>query len=267
MKNRKLIRLLCLILCAVMLFAGCASDDGNGKKKKKATEAPKPTVTEPDPTSELTVVPTAEPTPTAEPAKPVSYDFSSVDSNIGKMIREAVEQYNKEDYTPLDEPVKYYVLWLGFTHVTFGDLDFQMTDFDREYLQAVTLNYEKSLESISNHNVDITVYFHLIDDTVPLTQAAGADWLYLDMQTVMPYITHYMEGREIDTVLTTVQTAGEETARSITRQTEPLKICSRSAIISVPFSVRLELHSSTAISVTPLASTCSGSATERPSIW
>ncbi|MBO4323841.1 MAG: RICIN domain-containing protein [Lachnospiraceae bacterium] len=206
MKNRKLIRLLCLILCAVMLFAGCASDDESDKKEKKATEAPKPAGEESGPAEE----PTGEATPAAKPGVPASYDFSSVDSHIEKMIREAVEQYNKEDYTPLDEPVKYYVLWLGFTHVTFGDLDFQMTDFDRDYLEAVTLNYEKSVESISNHNVDITVYFHLIDDTVPLTQAAGADWLYLDMQTVMPYITHYMEGREIDTVLTTVQTAGEE---------------------------------------------------------
>ncbi|MCR4586313.1 MAG: hypothetical protein K5686_11395 [Lachnospiraceae bacterium] len=41
-------------------------------------------------------------------------------------------------------PVKYNVLWLGFTHVTYNDLDFRMTDFDREYLEAVALNYEKS---------------------------------------------------------------------------------------------------------------------------
>lgn len=206
MRNHKLIRLLCLILCAVMLAAGCASDDDSDKKEKKATKAPEPTSTEVGPTAE----PTGETTPTAEPGVPVSYDFNSVESDLAQMIREAVEQYNKEDYTPLDEPVKYYVLWLGFTHVTFGDLDFQMTDFDRDYLQAVTLNYEKTVESISGHNVDITVYLHFVDETVPLTQYPGQDWLYLDRNTVMPYINHYMEGREIDTVLTTVQTAGEE---------------------------------------------------------
>lgn len=206
MRTPKRVRLLCMILCAVMVLAACASDDGSTKKEKKVTESPTPTETVPGPTAE----PTEEVTPTAEPATPVSYNFSSVDSDIAGMIREAVEQYNKEDYTPLDEPVRYYVLWLGFTHVTFGDLDFQMTGFDREYLEAVTLNYEKTVESISGHNVDITVYLYFVDDAVPLTQYPGEDWLYLDMDTVMPFINRYTEGREIDTVLTTVQTAGEE---------------------------------------------------------
>ena len=43
-----------------------------------------------------------------------------------------------------------------------------------------------------------------------LTQYTGADWLYLAQETVQPVIDQYAAGKEFDTVLTTVQTAGEE---------------------------------------------------------
>lgn len=200
---------MCLLLCVAVAFAACRSDDG--EKKKKNTEAPTLSVTEavtPGETPDVTGEPTEAVTPV--PEIPASFDFSSVDSGIERMIREAVEQYNAEDYTRLSEPVKYYVLWIGFTHVTFGDLDYQMTDFDREYLEAVTLNYEKTVEKIADHNVDITVYLHFVDDAVPLTQWPGEEWLYLDKATADPYIERLSEGIEIDTVLTTVQTAGDE---------------------------------------------------------
>ena len=171
MRRFKVSGLLCLLLCICMAFAACGKKDA----KENATKTPAKQVTE-------AAAPSTEPTGavTPTPEIPVSFDFSSVDSEISRMIKEAVEQYENEDYTPLAEPVKYYVLWIGFTHATFGDLDFQMTAFDREYLEAVTLNYEKTVESIANHNVDITVYLHFVDDAVPLTQYPGEDWLYLD---------------------------------------------------------------------------------------
>ncbi len=175
MKKKILARFLCLSLCASMLFCACGS------------------------TSD-----TSSDTP-----EPLSYPFESVIADTDRMIQEAVDQYNAEDYTPLDEPVKYNVLWLGFTHVTFGDLDFQMTDFDREYLEAVALNFEKSVEKITDHNLDISVDLHFIDDTTALTQYPGAEWLYLDQGTVQSFIDQYITG-DTDTVLTTVQTAGEE---------------------------------------------------------
>jgi len=208
MRRLKLSGFLCLLLCVVMVFAACASKDG-GSKKEKATETPTASVTETvTPSEEPTAEPTEEPTPT--PEIPVSFDFDKAESDIERMLREAAEQYAAEDYTRLSEPVKYYVLWIGFTHVTFGDLDFQMTDFDREYLEDVALNYEKTVESIADHNVDITVYLHFVDDAVPLTQWPGEEWLYLDKATADPYIERLSEGIEIDTVLTTVQTAGDE---------------------------------------------------------
>ena len=60
--------------------------------------------------------------------------FSEKSEEIDQLIREAREQYLEEDYTRLSEPVKYRILWIGFTHVKYGDFDFQMTDFDKEYL-------------------------------------------------------------------------------------------------------------------------------------
>ena len=128
MRRLKLSGLLCLFLCAVMAFAACASKDGDSKKEK-ATETPTASVTETvtpneEPTAEPTKEPTEEPTPTPEIT--VSFDFDKAESDIERMLREAAEQYAAEDYTRLSEPVKYYVLWIGFTHVTFGDLDFQI---------------------------------------------------------------------------------------------------------------------------------------------
>ena len=143
-------------------------------------------------------------------AVPLPFDFNGAAANADSMLKEALEQYQAGDYTPLSESVKYNVLWLGFTHVTYEDLDFQMTDLDREYLEAVALNFEKSVESITDNNIDITVELHFVDDATELTQADGADWLYLAQETVQPVIDQYAAGKGFDTVLTTVQTAGDE---------------------------------------------------------
>lgn len=136
--------------------------------------------------------------------------FDSAAAEIEKKIREAADQFRAGDHTPLDEPVKYNVLWLGFTHVTYGDLDFRMTGFDREYLQAVALNFEKSVESITSHDLDITVDLHFIDEAFPLTQHEGEEWLYLAQETVQAVIDRFIGERDYDTVLTTVQSEGNE---------------------------------------------------------
>ena len=203
MKQKKRIVFLCLLLCAVVVLCACGARIEDNDTKVTSTPTGVPTK------SEETPKPAAE-TPTTVPAEPAAFSISSFTENTERMIREAVEQYNAGDYTRLDEPVKYYVLWLGFTHVTFGDLDFQMTDFDREYLKAVALNYEKSVESIADHSIDIIVDLHFVDEVAPLTQSPGDDWLYLAQETAMPYIEQYTASQEVDTVLTTVQTAGEE---------------------------------------------------------
>ena len=228
MKNKLLLRLLCMLLISTLVLSACgSSDESEDNTDRRRTEQnsgdndvtsdPATETVTPDPASNVEPAVTSEPAvtdpvttpePTPEVEK-LSY-FASVAANQDNMIEDALAQYNNGDYTNLDTPVKYYVLWLGFTHVTYEGLDFQMTDFDREYLQAVAYNYEKCLESITQHNLDITVELHFIDDETPLTKYYNDDWLYLNQYTVQPYIDELTEGREFDTVLTTVQTAGEE---------------------------------------------------------
>ena len=208
MKRMRMALLILILICAALFLCSCEEDeedDRSSKREKENVTEQKTPGAKGDKTTPVPTIPHIDPIP-----RPESFAFSEVVSDTDRMIKEAVEQYQKEDYTRLSEPVRYYVLWLGFTHVTFGELDFQMTDFDREYLEAVALNYEKTIEKESDHNVDITVYLYFVDDTMPLTQYPGEDWLYLNRETVMTYIERYSAGKEIDTVLTTVQTAGAE---------------------------------------------------------
>lgn len=207
-----MIRMLGGALCAAMLISGCGKEKDAGKEDTNVSE--EETGTGSEDTGKEEAEPANEQDNSEKEAEssavPLPYDFSAAAANADRLLEDALEQYNSGDYTPLSESVKYNVLWLGFTHVTYEDLDFQMTDFDREYLEAVALNYEKSVENITDNNIDITVELHFIDDVTELTQYTGADWLYLAQETVQPVIDQYAAGKEFDTVLTTVQTAGEE---------------------------------------------------------
>ena len=223
MKKQKLIRLIYGGVCAAFLISGCAKEkaeseseealvphqkyeDGGESESKKDNEISGDEISDGD-----------EEEAGAEGAESVKPEdesyFVSAAAKADQLIQEAKDQYDSGDYTALSEPVAYNVLWLGFTHVTFEDLDFRMTDDDKEYLEAVALNYEKSLESITGHNLDITVDLYFVDDETELTQADGDDWLFLAQETAQPYIDRYVAGKEVDTVLTTVQTEGEENVK------------------------------------------------------
>ena len=207
MKKKLIIRMLSMILCLALFATGCGSkqeENSNNITKTPATEKTDENngSVKNDEKVEVT------PEPTAEPVKKV--DFAALAENTDRLVKEAIDQVNAGDYTPLSEPVKYNVLWLGYTHVTYGELDFQMTDFDKKYLQAVAINFEKSVESITNHNMDITVDLHFIDEATTLTKADNDEWLFLSKDTVQPAIDNFNATGEFDTVLTTVQTAGEE---------------------------------------------------------
>lgn len=136
--------------------------------------------------------------------------FSAIASDMDRMMKQAVAQYRSEKYTRLSEPVRYDILWLGYTHVTYGSLDFQMTDFDRKYLKAVALNFEKSVEKITNHNLDIRIDLYFVNKSTPLTKDGDEEWLYLAQDTVQKTIDRYAAKKNYDTVLTAVQTAGKE---------------------------------------------------------
>ncbi|MCR5251886.1 MAG: hypothetical protein K6E50_14900 [Lachnospiraceae bacterium] len=204
---------LALLLAGTMFLGACGKSKEEEKPEQSAETEQTDSTDNGDKAETVTEGTTDAPASEETDAETVSVEgssfFASYEAETERMLQEAVEQYRNEDHTPLDEPVRYNVLWLGFTHVTYDDLDFQMTDFDREYLEAVALNFEKSVESISNHNVDFSVDLHFIGDSMHLTKAADADWLYLAQETAQPVIDRYVT-EDTDTVLTTVQTAGDE---------------------------------------------------------
>ena len=138
-------------------------------------------------------------------------EFDEVAQKVDKMSEEAVEQYNKEDYTALNNPVKYKILWLGFTRVAYEDLDFRMTKFDIEYIKAVTVNFEKTVERITNNNLDISIDLHFIKDERTLKKCDGAEWLFLAQETIQSDIDKFDKG-QYDSIITTVQTDGDENA-------------------------------------------------------
>ncbi len=138
------------------------------------------------------------------------FSFIKAAEYADSLIPEAVAQYEAEDYTALAEPVRYNVLWLGYTHVFYDELDFRMTDFDRDYLRAVALNFEKSVECITGHNLDISVDLYFIEDPAPLKKISYDEWLYLAQETVQAEIDRFAAVKDYDSVLTTVQTAGKD---------------------------------------------------------
>ena len=139
--------------------------------------------------------------------------LASLTKSLDRMLLEAREQFEAEDHSPLEAPVPYRVLWLGFTHVTYGKLDFRMTDFDREYLQAVTLNYSKFLEKITDHNLSVSVDLFFVEEAAALSKSDREDWLYLSQDSAHAAIDRYLPKNEYDTVITTVQTDGEENCK------------------------------------------------------
>ena len=137
-------------------------------------------------------------------------DFGEKYAQLEKMMKEAVAQYKAEDYTRLKEPVKYNVLWIGYTRAVYGNLDFRMTDFDKEFLKAVTLNYEKTVEQITNHNLDISVDLYFEDNVTFLTADPNEGFVYIGTDTVRPLVNRYSKAKQYDMVFTTIQTSGIE---------------------------------------------------------
>ncbi len=212
MKKREVMGRLVLPVCTALLLSACgekaeAAEEERGRMSSEASSGKEEAEEVPAAEEENGAGEEVAEAPAEEEKE---FHFATEATDRDRLIRDAQDQYNANDYTPLEEPVEYNVLWLGFTHVTYDDLDFQMTDADREYLEAVALNFEKSVESITDHNLDINVDLHFVEDAVELTRADADDWLYLAKGTAQPWIDQFTADQEIDTVLTTVQTEGEE---------------------------------------------------------
>ncbi len=166
-------KLLCLALCALMLWGACgALAQGNAYD---------------------------------EAMKALMLDNIRFQS----LARDALRQYQEGDHTPLAEAQKYRILWLGYARVTYQGLDFRMEARDKLYLAAVARNFEQAVERASGYCLDIEIDLKITERAVELTRAEGADWLYLSLDSAWPDIRMYSRGKAYDSVLTTVHTDGD----------------------------------------------------------
>ena len=131
-----------------------------------------------------------------------------------RLMQEAREQFLAGDRTPLEEPVVYRILWIGYTCVRYEGLEFRMTGFDREYLEAVTVNFERYVEKTAGQNLDVIIDLRFVDREALLTCPEGGTKLYLTRDTAWPDILRLSEESPCgyDTVITTVQSQGQENA-------------------------------------------------------
>ncbi len=119
MKKTLLRRFLCLALCAVLIFGACGSKKSSSKKDSYSSPAESSSSgKKSDSSSASSDSSSSDDESSTEEEEPLSYPFAKMSQETDQMIKDAVAQYNAEDYTNLDEPVQYNVLWLGFTQVT-----------------------------------------------------------------------------------------------------------------------------------------------------
>ena len=135
-------------------------------------------------------------------------DFTKKAYEMDRLITEAKVQFEMDDHTRLPQPVHYRILWLGYTHVTYEKLDFQMVNLDRDYLRSVVINFKAVVDNYSDHNVEIEIDLDFIDTPTPLTKCDN--FLYLSSETIQDTINQYDSRKKYDTVITTVQTKGDE---------------------------------------------------------
>ena len=207
--TKRLSRHLIIILCLCMIFglSACSKNEDD----QENTKNPENTVTkteESDTKQDEKTEDTPTPMPTEEPVRELTFD--DIAENFDNMVIKAVSQYENEDYTKLAEPVKYNILWLGYTNVTYGELNFMMTDFDKAYLQAVALNFEKTVERITENNVDISIDLQFITEERELTKVSYDEWLFLAKETIQEDIDKFDDGSKYDSVISTIETSGDE---------------------------------------------------------
>ena len=98
MKKKLIIRMLSMILCLALFATGCGSkqeENSNNITKTPATEKTDENngSVKNDEKVEVT------PEPTAEPVKKV--DFAALAENTDRLVKEAIDQVNAGDYTPM----------------------------------------------------------------------------------------------------------------------------------------------------------------------
>lgn len=135
-------------------------------------------------------------------------NMSTGTSDAWTTIDTAVAQYQNQDHTPSEEAVVHKMLWIGYTNVGYENLEFRMNDADRVLFKDVANNFEHVVEDLAEHNVDIQIDLYFIDERRELT--LSDEFFYLDNATVEEDIQLYNVDNEYDSVITAVQSGGDE---------------------------------------------------------
>ncbi len=140
----------------------------------------------------------------------VAESVSNEDSYAWSVINKSVSQYQNQDHTPSGEKVVHKMLWLGYPKVSYEKLDLRMDESGRALFEDVAYNFEHVVEDISEHNVDIQIDLYFIDEERVLSYDADNGFLFLDHETVVQDILKYNPDNSYDSVMTAVQSGGEE---------------------------------------------------------
>ena len=141
--------------------------------------------------------------------------LSSRISQTESLIMKAKEQIRTGDRTRPYSHAAYRILWIGYTNARFNSLQFTMSDSDRKYLEAVTVNFKKYVEKTISHALDITIDLYFCDREVTMSESEGDTWLLLTREAALPEIREYQAKNSViyDTVFTTVQSQGKTNYR------------------------------------------------------
>lgn len=141
-------------------------------------------------------------------ASPVIEEVAEADCSEMDVIEKAAAQYYNQDHTPSENPVVHKMLWLGYTNVSYENINFRMDEVDKTFFKDVANSFEHVVEDLAEHNVDIQIDLYFVEEERELT--LSDEFFYLDQATVEDDIQLYNVDAEYDSVITAVQSGGDE---------------------------------------------------------
>lgn len=85
-----------------------------------------------------------------------------------QMMKEAKEQAENQDYTPLAAPAKHKILWLGFNKIRYNGGLYTMNSAQQTIFRNAAAIFKNNAETYSNNNVQIENTIHFVNDELAL---------------------------------------------------------------------------------------------------
>ncbi len=98
-------------------------------------------------------------------------DLQTEIEQIAQLKQNALSQYENQDYTDLNAPADFRVLFVECTSVTYNNTTYTISDGSDEdqIFDEAVVNFEHSVEEFSNHNVNIITDKKYINETISAT--------------------------------------------------------------------------------------------------